>query len=67
MFRQTGLDAYAALHLKRNPLSGNRIRVRFRDLSRTGADYYYVIVRQDDDSDGNGRNDEAISPPIWID
>jgi len=27
--------------------------------------YYYVIVRQTDDNDQNGRNDEAISSPIW--
>jgi hypothetical protein len=27
--------------------------------------YYYVIVQQKDDNDGNGRNDEAISSPIW--
>jgi hypothetical protein len=53
--------------LKKKTVSGKRIRVRFKDLSRTGPDYYYVIVRQNDDSDGNGRNDEAISSPIWID
>jgi hypothetical protein len=31
-----------------------------------GKAYYYVIVTQGDDNDGNGRNDEAISSPIWI-
>lgn len=53
--------------LKTKYVSGRRIRVRFKDLSRTGSDYYYVIVRQNDDNDLNGRNDEAISSPIWID
>jgi len=53
--------------LKTRVVSGNRIKVRFGDLSRTGADYYYVIVRQTDDNDYNGRNDEAITSPIWID
>jgi len=53
--------------LKKKIVSGSRIEVRFRDLGRTGSDYYYVIVRQSDDSDGNGRKDEAISSPIWID
>jgi hypothetical protein len=53
--------------LKTATVSGNRIWVLFRDFPRTGSDYYYVIVQQNDDSDGNGRNDEAISSPIWID
>jgi hypothetical protein len=53
--------------VKAKTVSGRRIRVRFKDLSRTGHDYYYVIVQQNDDNDGNGRNDEAVSSPIWID
>ena len=53
--------------VKTKTVSGRRIRVRFKDLSRTGHDYYYVIVQQNDDNDDNGRNDEAISSPIWID
>jgi hypothetical protein len=53
--------------LKAKAVSGSRIRVRFKDLSRSGSDYYYAIVRQNDDNDLNGRNDEAISSPIWID
>jgi hypothetical protein len=65
-FKQVRLYRNGKL-LKKKTVSGKRIRVRFRDLSRTGPDYYYVIVEQNDDSDGNGRNDEAISSPIWID
>jgi hypothetical protein len=52
--------------LEAKTVSGRRIRVRFKDLSRTGSDYYYVIIQQNDDSNANGRNDEAISSPIWI-
>lgn len=55
----TELEAVAA--------SGNPISVTFSDPSPTGSDYYYVIVTQADDGDGSGRNDEAISSPIWID
>lgn len=69
-----GGDTFEEVRLYRNgqllrtrAVSGNRIKVRFGDLSRTGADYYYVIVRQADDNDYNGRNDEAITSPIWID
>ena len=69
-----GGDSFEEVRLYRNgnllrtrAVSGNRIKVRFGDLSRTGADYYYVIVRQADDNDYNGRNDEAITSPIWID
>ena len=47
--------------------SGRFVRMRFDDPSATRSHYYYVIVTQTDDSDGNGRNDEAISSPIWID
>ena len=53
--------------LETRPASGRFVRVWFDDSSATGSRYYYVIVTQTDDSDGNGRNDEAISSPIWID
>jgi len=46
-------------------VDGNCIAVSFND-SFVAAAYYYVIVQQNDDNDGNGRNDEAISSPIWI-
>lgn len=36
----------------------------FRGFNEAG--YYYVIVTQTDDNDNNGRNDEAISSPIWV-
>jgi hypothetical protein len=52
--------------LQTQPVIGNCIQASFTDHSPTGADYYYVIVRQNDDNDNNGRNDEAISSPIWI-
>ncbi len=67
-------DSFREVRLYRNgdlletrTVSGERIQVEFTDLLRTGSDYYYVIVQQTDDNDGNGRNDEAISSPIWID
>jgi hypothetical protein len=67
-------DTFQEVRLYRNgtllqtqAVSDNSIEVSFTDPSPTGADYYYAIVRQNDDNDGNGRNDEAISSPIWID
>lgn len=67
-------DTFQEVRLYRNgtllqtqPVEGNAIEVSFTDPSPTGSAYYYVIVRQEDDNDGNGRNDEAISSPIWID
>jgi hypothetical protein len=67
-------DTFQEVRLYRNgtllqtqAVSGNPIEVSFTDPSPTGSDYYYVIVRQADDNDDNGRNDEAISSPIWID
>ncbi len=41
------------------------LSVTFSDGVSITDDYYYVIVRQTDDNDANGRNDEAISSPIW--
>jgi hypothetical protein len=68
-----GGDTFQRVRLYRNgnllrtrAVSGNRIKVRFWDVFHTRPAYYYVIVRQSDDNDGNGRNDEAISSPIWI-
>ena len=48
-----------------NPVSGNSINTTFTDNS-TGSAYYYVMVKENDDQDGNGRNDEALSSSIWI-
>jgi hypothetical protein len=68
-----GGDTFDQVRLYRNgkllrtrAVSGNRIKVRFWDVFHTPLAYYYVIVQQSDDNDGNGRNDEAISSPIWI-
>jgi hypothetical protein len=47
-------------------LSGSESSVVFRDTGRVGNDYYYVIVTQEDDQDGDGRGDEALSSPIWF-
>lgn len=47
-------------------VSGNTVEVVFEDPDGAGNDYYYVIVTQTDDGDRNGRNDEAISAPIWF-
>jgi len=52
--------------LQTRTVSGTCIRARFSDLGTTDPAYYYVIVRLAVDHDGNGRNDEAISSPIWI-
>jgi hypothetical protein len=52
--------------LQTKTVSGHSIQVSFSDPIRYGANYYYVVVRQNDDNDHNGRNDEAISSPIWI-
>jgi hypothetical protein len=52
--------------LSTRAVSGNLIEVRFHDGFLRRPAYYYVIVQQSDDNDGNGRNDEAISSPIWI-
>jgi hypothetical protein len=66
-------DTFQEVRLYRNgsllqtkSVSGNSIEVLFTDTdpSPSGSAYYYVIVRQ---NDGNGRYDEAISSPIWID
>ncbi len=54
------------LETKTLPALQNCIEVVFSDYSFSRAAYYYVIVRQNDDNDENGRNDEAISSPIWI-
>ena len=72
--RDGGGDSFEQVRLFRNgvelearPVSGTEIAVSFTDPAPTGTDYYYFIVTQGDDGDGNGRNDEAISSPIWID
>ena len=69
-----GGDAFEELRLYRNgeliemrAVSGLRVEEPFDDSRRSGDDYYYVIVRQTDDADKNGCNDEALSSPIWID
>lgn len=69
----TGGDTFEEVRLYRDgdllytrSVSGLLVSEWFDDSSATGAHYYYVIVKQTDDSDGNGRNDEAISSPIWI-
>ncbi len=38
----------------------------FSDLAPLDSAYYYVIVTETIDMDGNGRKEEAISAPIWI-
>ena len=52
--------------LETKAVSGSVIQVSFSDPDRISADYYYIIVSQNDDQDGNGRNDQAISSPIWL-
>jgi hypothetical protein len=67
-----GGDTFSEVRLYRNGIliavnqvSGNSINTTFAD-NTTGSAYYYVMVKQNDDSDGNGRNDEALTSPIWI-
>ena len=66
-------DTFQEVRLYRNgelletrAVEGNVVDVVFTDTSGSGDAYYYVIVRQNDDDDMNGRNDEAISSPIWL-
>jgi hypothetical protein len=68
-----GGDIFEEVRLYRNgkllrtrAVSGNFIKEQFGDVSHTRPAYYYAIVRQTDDNDYNGRNDEAITSPIWI-
>jgi len=49
-----------------NQVSGNSINTTFTDNATVGSAYYYVIVKENDDQDRNGRNDEALSSSIWI-
>ena len=68
-------DTFQEVRLYRNGeqlmtkyVAGSAIEVSFDDRGApTGQPaYYYIIVRQNDDNNGDGRNDEAISSPIWI-
>jgi hypothetical protein len=66
-------DAFQEVRLYRNgsllqtqAVSGTCFQATFSDTGFTAPAYYYVIVRLAVDHDGNGRNDEAISSPIWI-
>ncbi len=52
--------------LQTQAVSGNPVEATFSDSGYSGSSYYYVIVTETVDTDGNGRNDEAISAPIWI-
>jgi hypothetical protein len=65
-------DAFEEVRLYKNgmlfetrPVQGIVVDETFEDASADSNDYYYVIIRQTDDNDHNGHNDEAISSPIW--
>ncbi|MBI3117346.1 MAG: hypothetical protein HYZ00_01580, partial [Candidatus Hydrogenedentes bacterium] len=45
---------------------GNEISETFSDPLETGGDYYYVMVTQAGDNDGDSRGDEALASPIWF-
>lgn len=68
-------DGFERVRLYRNgeqvatqDVSGTSFSVEMTATPSGGAgDYFYVIVTQADDNDANGRNDEALSSPIWID
>ncbi len=65
-------DIFQEVRLYRNgdqiavqAVDGNCVDASFSDTFSYPA-YYYVMVRQTDDQDGNGRPDEAMSSPIWF-
>lgn len=71
--RDGGGDSFQEVRLYRNggllqsvAVAGDAFEITLTDPDGDGDDYYYVIVTQTDDWDGNGRNDEAISAPIWF-
>jgi hypothetical protein len=65
-FREVRLYRNGVL-LRSEPVSGNEIHIFLDEYSGyTDSAYYYVVVQQNDDNDGNGRNDEAISSPIFV-
>jgi len=66
-------DTFEEVRLYRNgsllqikTLDSSYIQLSLTDSFPIGPAYYYVVLRQADDNDDNGRNDEAISSPIWI-
>jgi hypothetical protein len=66
-------DTFVEVRLYRNgsliqtkTVDSGSIQESMTDFFPVSPAYYYVILRQADDNDGNGRNDEAISSPIWI-
>lgn len=66
-------DTFSEVRFYRNgdliaiqPVSGNSVSVTFTDNGTTDPAYYYIIIKQNDDNDSDGRNDEAISSPIWV-
>lgn len=66
-------DTFLEVRLYRNgdliqtqATNGTCLEVVFDDTAFSSQAYYYVVVTQNDDNDSNGRNDEAISSPIWI-
>ncbi|MCP3918457.1 MAG: CehA/McbA family metallohydrolase [bacterium] len=68
-----GGDAFEEVRLYRDgvvvetrAVAGPVVDVDFTEVHSRPA-YYYVAVRQTDDEDGDGRNDEALSSPIWFD
>ena len=71
--RDDSADEFRTVRLYRNgdlvqtqSVNSSSVHLVMKDESK-GSDYYYIVVTQQDDQDGNGRNDEAISSPIWID
>jgi hypothetical protein len=64
-------DRFEHLRLVRNgkviedrPLGGVQVVAETLADTATGPAWYYVILTQTDDNDGDGRNDEAVSSPI---
>jgi hypothetical protein len=52
--------------LQTQAVSGNPVEVTFSDPAYSADAYYYVIATENMDTHNKGRNDEAISAPIWL-
>lgn len=52
--------------LETRSVSGNPVHAVFSDPAPKGNAWYYLIVTESVDRDGNGRKDEAITAPVWI-
>lgn len=52
--------------IARQAVAGTQAEARFVDPISPFENFYYVMATQNDDNNGDGRNDEALSSPIWV-